>query len=67
MKHKKLQPKNQKTVTRGRLKKEKTMILNEFIRFTRHIPMLRLSNYKKRILGYPNIAGKRIKLVAGKK
>ena len=49
-------------------KKEKTMMLNEFIRLTGYnrCYACQILNVKK-VLGYLNIAGKRIKYIAGKK
>lgn len=50
-------------------KKEKTMMLNEFIRLTRYnrCYACQILKKKERVLAYLNIAGKRIKYVADKK
>ena len=50
-------------------KKEKTMMLNEFIRLTGYNRSYacQILKKKERVLGYLNIAGKRIKYVADKK
>ena len=48
-------------------KKEKTMILNEFIRLTRHNRCYAcqvLNMKKEKVLGYMNVSGKRIRYVA---
>ena len=50
-------------------KKEKTMMLNEFIRLTGYnrCYACQILKKKERVLGYLNIAGKRIKYVADRK
>jgi len=50
-------------------KKEKTMMLNEFIRLTGYnrCYACQILEKKERLLGYLNIAGKRIKYVADRK
>lgn len=50
-------------------KKEKTMMLNEFIRLTGYnrCYACQILKKKERVLGYLNIAGKRIKYIADKK
>ena len=67
MRQKKAVTKELKDRYRGASKKEKTMMLNEFIQLTRYnrcyaCQVLKMK--KEKILGYVNISDKRIKYVA---
>jgi len=69
MRHKKAVTKELRDRYQKASKKEKTMMLNEFIRLTGYnrCYACQILKKKERVLGYLNIAGKRIKYVADRK
>jgi len=69
MRHKKAITKELRDRYQKASKKEKTMMLNEFIRLTGYnrCYACQILKKKERVLGYLNIAGKRIKYVADRK